>query len=205
MSHSTPFETRLSAARSVCARNRHVLLEQYRNYLLILANVGSDPALRAKLGDSDLVQETMIQAHKDFDQFRGMTERELLSWMRSIMSAKKALLARKFYGTAARDPRMEQRLHSDMDESSRQLAHAFVASDPSPSQQVASNEREVILADALAALPKHYREVVILHHVKGQTLPSVAVSMGRSVDSVKKLWARAMVQLRSSMKELCDG
>ena len=85
------------------------------------------------------------------------------------------------------------------------MASAFVANDPSPSQQVASKEREVILADALAALPKHYREVVILHHVKGNTFPSVAVSMGRSIDSVKKLWARAIVQLRCAMKELGDG
>jgi RNA polymerase sigma-70 factor (ECF subfamily) len=112
------------------------------------------------------------------------------------------LLARQYYGAQARDPRLEQQLDQDMEHSSQQLDRAFIAPGASPSEQADGRERCVLLADALAALPKHYRDVVVLHHFKGYKLPEVAEAMGRSVDSVKKLWARAMVQLRASLRRL---
>jgi RNA polymerase sigma-70 factor (ECF subfamily) len=199
---SRDFVTRLFRAKTSDSTNRHELLESYRNYLMLLARIRTDRKLRSKVGDSDLVQETLIQANRDFDQFRGTSEAELTGWLRAVMSNKKALLARRYYGTAARNPQLEQQLEVEMENSSEQLGRAFFASGTSPSRLAAGRERAVMLADALAALPDHYREVVVLHHVQGHTLPEVAQSMGRSVDSVKKLWARAMVQLRTSLKKL---
>jgi RNA polymerase sigma-70 factor, ECF subfamily len=199
---SGDFVVRLSRAKGADSPDRHELLESYRNYLMLLASIRADRKLRSKLGDSDLVQETLIQAGRDFDQFRGTSEAELTGWLRAVMSKKKALLARRYYGTAARDPHLEEQLQDEMEMSSQMLGRALFAGGSSPSRLAAGRERAVLLADALAALPEHYREVVVLHHVQGCTLPQVAQSMGRSVDSVKKLWARAMVQLRTSLKRL---
>jgi RNA polymerase sigma-70 factor (ECF subfamily) len=196
------FVSRIIRAQVADDQYRQELLETYRNYLMLLARIRTDRKLRSKLGDSDLVQETLIQAHRDFGQFRGKCEAELTAWLRAVMSKKKALLARQYYGTAARNPHLEEQLQDEVEKSSQQLGHAFVSSASSPSRIAAGRERAVLLADALAKLPEHYREVVILHHVQGYTLPEVAQSMSRSVDSVKKLWARAMVQLRTSLKRL---
>src|SRR3990172_7038030 len=129
--------TRLSHAKGADDGDRHDLLESYRNYLLLLASIRSDRKLRSKMGDSDLVQETLIQAHRDFDQFRGASEAELTRWLRAIMIKKKALLARRYYGTAARNLRLEEELQDEIDESSQQLDRAFVAYGSSPSQHVA--------------------------------------------------------------------
>src|SRR5262245_33572370 len=131
---SRDFPSRLSRAKSEDSRHRHALLESYRNYLMLLASIRTDRKLRSKLGDSDLVQETLIQASRDFHQFRGTSEAELTGWLRAIMSKKKALLARHYFGTAARDPRFEEELQSQMNESSRQLDRAFVADRSSPSR-----------------------------------------------------------------------
>jgi RNA polymerase sigma-70 factor, ECF subfamily len=193
------FIVQLSQARSAESRHRHELLESYRNYLMMLASIRADRKLRSKLGDSDLVQETLIQAERDFGHFRGTSEAELTGWLRAVMSKKKALLARKYYGTVARDPRLEEQMQQEMDESSQQLDRAYLIESTSPSRLMARRERSVQLADALAALPSHYRDVVILHHVQGLKLAKVAEAMDRSVESVKKLWARAMVELRSSL------
>jgi RNA polymerase sigma-70 factor (ECF subfamily) len=193
---------RLSRAKRAGERDRHDLLESYRNYLLLLASIRADPKLRRKMGDSDLVQETLIQANQDFDKFRGHTEAELTSWLLAIMSTKKADLGRRYYGTAARDPRREAQLQDEMEKSSQLLDRAFIACGSSPSQQLVGRERSVLLADALAALPKHYRDVIVLRQVQGYKLAEIAEQMGRSVDSVKKLWVRGMIQLRSSMKRL---
>jgi RNA polymerase sigma-70 factor (ECF subfamily) len=196
------FVSRLSHAKSAGERDRYDLLETYRNYLLLLASLRSDRKLRSKSGDSDLVQETLIQASRDFDQFRGHSESELMGWLLAIMGKKKADLGRRYYGTAARDPRREAQLHDEIEKSSQLLDRAFVAYGSSPSQHLIRRERAVLLADALASLPDHYREVIVLHELNGYKLAEIAERMGRSVDSVKKLWTRGIIQLRSTMKRL---
>src|SRR5262245_56152810 len=138
---SCDFVTRLSRAKAADDRHRHALLESYRNYLLLLASIRTDRKLRRKLGDSDLVQETLIQANHDCHQFRGSSEAELTGWLRAIMSKKKALVARFYFGTAARDPRLEEHLHVEMNESSQQLDRAFVVDRSSPSRLAAGRER----------------------------------------------------------------
>jgi RNA polymerase sigma-70 factor (ECF subfamily) len=74
-----------------------------------------------------------------------------------------------------------------------------VAAQSSPSEQVARREQAVILADALQSLPRDYREAIILCHLEELSFPEVAQRMGRTVDSVKKLWARALARLRRSL------
>jgi RNA polymerase sigma-70 factor (ECF subfamily) len=54
----------------------------------------------------------------------------------------------------------------------------------------------VLLATALESLPEDYRDVLVLRHIQGLRLQEVAERMGRSVDSVKKLWARAIARIR---------
>ena len=48
----------------------------------------------------------------------------------------------------------------------------------------------------ISRLPDDYRRVIRLRHLEGLTFVEVARQMGRSVDAVEKLWARALVQLR---------
>jgi RNA polymerase sigma-70 factor (ECF subfamily) len=48
-------------------------------------------------------------------------------------------------------------------------------------------------------LPADYGEVIVLHHLEGLTFPEVARRMGRSLDSVKKLWVRSLARLRDTL------
>jgi RNA polymerase sigma-70 factor (ECF subfamily) len=41
--------------------------------------------------------------------------------------------------------------------------------------------------------------VIVLRHLEGLTFPAVADRMGRSVDSVEKLWLRAIARLRQAV------
>src|SRR5438045_1157805 len=76
------------------------------------------------------------------------------------------------------------------------LGRGLVAVQSSPSQQASRREQSVLLAEALARLPPEWRELLILRHLEGLTFPEVAQRMGRTVDSVKKLWPRALANLR---------
>jgi DNA-directed RNA polymerase specialized sigma24 family protein len=46
-----------------------------------------------------------------------------------------------------------------------------------------------------------YAEVIILHHLDGRSFPEVARLMSRSLDSVKKLWMRALARMRDLLED----
>src|SRR6476469_3440074 len=83
------------------------LLDQHRLYLSVLARVQLDRVLQAKVDASDVVQETFLEAHRDFPQFRGQTAGELVAWLRQILSRNLANQARHYRDTRRRDVRRE--------------------------------------------------------------------------------------------------
>ena len=172
------------------------LLELYRNYLTLLARVAIDRQLRGKADPSDLVQETFLAAYRDFVQFRGRTEPELVGWLRRMLASNLVNLVRRYRLTQRRDVRLEIQVAAQIDHSSLALGQAPVARDSSPSQQAVRREEAVLLADALERLPADYREAITLRQLEGLSFADVARRMGRSVDSVKKLWVRGLARLR---------
>jgi RNA polymerase sigma-70 factor, ECF subfamily len=176
------------------------LLAIYRNYLRLLARVEIGGRLQAKIDASDLVQDTMLEAHKNFPQFRGVTEAEFTAWLRQIMAGILCGLLRKYFGTQKRDIRLERTLCENLDNSSMLLGKGLIDLHSSPSQQAARREQAVLLADALENMPNDYREVLVLRHVEGLTFPDIARRMERTQDSVEKLWVRGLARLRKEME-----
>jgi RNA polymerase sigma-70 factor (ECF subfamily) len=172
------------------------LLELYRAYLIVLARVQIGRRLQGKVDASDMVQEAFLGAYRDFAQFRGTTEQEFLGWLRQILASLLANLVRHYQGTQCRDVRLERRLAAELEQSAQALDGGLVASQSSPSQHAIRREQSVLLAEALGRLPEEWRELLILRHLEGLTFPEVARRMGRSVDSVKKQWPRALAGLR---------
>jgi RNA polymerase sigma-70 factor (ECF subfamily) len=175
------------------------LLEGYRGYLEVLARVQIGRRLQGKVGAADLVQETFLEAHRHFGRFRGTTEAEFVGWLRQILATTLAAELRRFLGTQRRDVRLERELAAELDASSRVLDGGLVARSSSPSQRAMRREQAVLLAEALGRLPEAYREVLVLRHLEGLPFAEVARRMGRSLDSVKNLWTRALGQLRRSL------
>src|SRR5690349_3429949 len=107
-------------------------LERYRDYLRLLARLELDPRLRAKLNPSDLVQQTLLQAHRALDRFRGASESELLAWLRRILARLMANAARDL-GRARRDAGRERSLDETLERSSARLETILAADQSSPS------------------------------------------------------------------------
>jgi len=198
---STP-EQLLTLARAGEPSDLGRLLELYRGYLSLLARLQIGRRLQGKVDAADLVQDTFLEAHRNWKRFRGTTEAELLSWLRRILAARVADLLRRYLGSQRRDVRLERELAAELDQSSQDLDAGLMAKQDSPSKQVAQREQGVLLANALATLPEDYREVLILRHLEGLSFPEVAQRMERTLDSVKKLWTRALERLRGSMKSM---
>jgi RNA polymerase sigma-70 factor (ECF subfamily) len=192
-------EVLLLEARGGDATTLGQLLELYRRYLTLLARVQIGQRLQGKVDAEDLVQETFLEAHRNFSRFRGGSEAEFVAWLRQILAGNLADLLRRYLGAQGRDVRLEREIADAFDRSSVLLDRGLVAQQSSPSQQAARREQSVLLADALEELPDDYRDVLILRHLEGLTFPDVARRMGRSLDSVEKLWMRGLVRLRQVM------
>jgi RNA polymerase sigma-70 factor (ECF subfamily) len=177
------------------------LLEAYRNYLRLLARIEIGRRLQGKVDASDVVQETFLDAHRYFPSFRGEAEVQLARWLREILAGTLANVVRRYFGTKARDVRLECALIADLDQSYHALAQVVADPHSSPSQHAIRGEQTFLVADALAQLPEDYQTAIVLRHLEGLTFPQVAERMGRSVDSVEKLWLRGLTRLRQAFAE----
>jgi len=176
------------------------LLELCRRYLTLLARVQIGRRLQGKVDASDVVQETFLAAHRDFAHFHATTEKEFAAWLRQILACRLSDLVRRYCGTQGRDVRRERQLADALEDSANALD--LMARQSSPSHQLCRREQAAILADALDRLPPDYSEVLVLRHIEGLRFPEIARRMGRSADSVEKLWVRGLARLR---RELEDG
>lgn len=202
MSNSANPEELIAAASQGGDERLGRLLALYRNYLRLLARIEIGGRLQAKVDASDLVQETMLEAHKNFPQFRGATEAEFTAWLRQIMAGVVCGLLRRYFGTQKRDIQLERNFRENPGNSSMLFEKGFVDLRSSPSQQASRREQAVLLADALENLPKDYREVLVLRHMEGLTFPDIANRMERTQDSVEKLWVRGLARLRKEMEAI---
>jgi RNA polymerase sigma-70 factor (ECF subfamily) len=107
---------------------------------------------------------------------------------------------RHYLGTQQRDVRLEQQLVHELDQSSASLDGGLMANQSTPSEQVVRREQSALLAAAIERLPDDWRQLVILRHLEGLTFPEVATRMGRTLDSVKKQWPRALLGLRQLLE-----
>jgi RNA polymerase sigma-70 factor (ECF subfamily) len=193
-------EQLLLQARAGDAAPLGQLLELCRRYLALLARLQISPSLKGKVDASDLVRETFREAHRNFAHFRGTSEAQFVQWLRQILAAKLAELLRRYLGTTRRDAHLERDLEDALDRSSVLLHRGLVL--PPVTSQPRRREQAVLLADALEQLSEEDREVLVLRHLEGLTFPGVAQRMGRKLESVEKLWLRALARLRQRLGDL---
>jgi RNA polymerase sigma-70 factor (ECF subfamily) len=178
-------------------------LEAYRDYLRLLARIQLTPRLQAKMDASDVVQQTILQAHEAQTQFRGTTEAEKLAWLRAILANVLAATVRRF-DTAAREVGRERSLEAELELSSSRLECLLAADQSSPSQRAVRSEELLRLATALTQLPEDQRRVVELHHLRSLPIAEVAQQIGRTRPAVVGLLYRGVKKLRELLQDLAE-
>ena len=173
-------------------------LEDYREYLRLLAGHQLHPRLRGQLDPSDIVQQTLLKAHEKHDQFRGSTDQELRGWLRAILARSLIDAAR---GHRRRRGDAVRSLEAALDESSARLEALLVADQSSPSQRAVKAEQLVDLATCLRSLPDDQRTALELRYLHGLSVAAVAEQMGRPPVSVTGLLYRGTRALRALLNQ----
>lgn len=179
--------------------SRDAVFAQAREYLLVLARIGLDPRLRAKVDDADVVQQTLLEAHRDWDQFRGTTVAERFAWLRQILARNLSNLLRDF----TRDKRNVRRewVPDAAAESSAARLDGWLAVDQSTPGTVAERNEELTrVAVALAALPEAQREAVVLRHWHNRSVAEIADHLNTTRDAVTGLLYRGLKALRDHLR-----
>jgi RNA polymerase sigma-70 factor, ECF subfamily len=191
----------LLASRQGSSEARGELLEHFRPYLLLVANEELDTDLQAKLGASDLVQETLLEAHHGLDGFRGNTHGEFLAWLRQILLNNLANYRRHYQQTGRRCTARELSLGADGSVSGFNIELADDTT--SPSGKAIKKEEAAALQAALDRLPDDYRQVLILRNCEHKTFQEIGSQMNRSADAARMLWYRSFEGLVSIMEQEC--
>ena len=176
-------------------------LEDYREYLLLLARLHlTGSRLQGKLDASDVVQQSLLEAHQATDRFHGRSVGEQQAFLRQVLVNNLADAARR-YGAAARDVDLERSLEAALQESSVALQACLASEEPSPSHHATREEQVLRLAGALARLPDDQRAVVELKHLRGCSLADIARQVGRSETAVGGLLYRGVKRLKTLLRE----
>jgi RNA polymerase sigma-70 factor, ECF subfamily len=176
-------------------------LERFRDYLKLLARLQLGARPTGRIDPSDLVQQTLMEAFEKRDQFRGDTSGEQAAWLRKILARNVADVLRA-QGRQKRDVTRERSLEEQLDHSSARLGNWLALAQPSPSEHVQQHEQAIVLADALARLPEHQREALVLHYWQGCSLSEIGISLDRSTSAVAGLLKRGLKQLRARLDAL---
>jgi RNA polymerase sigma-70 factor (ECF subfamily) len=180
------------------------LLEGFRQYLLMIANQVLGPGLQPKVGASDLVQDTFVEAQRHLGAFRGRSHGEMRAWLRRILECRAANLRRGYLATEKRDAGREVALGRLL-AGSHGNGDVLASRAPSPSNHAVRNEWTHLLDAALTRLPDHYRQAVIWRHQEELAWDEIGRRMSCSADAARKVWIRAIQQLRQELGGLDDA
>jgi RNA polymerase sigma-70 factor (ECF subfamily) len=171
--------------------------DRWRNYVALLARTRVAPRLRRKVDESDVVQQTLLEAHQAHADFRGTSDAEYGAWLRQILARNLMNLVRDF-GRHKRDLHRERSLEVELAEVASR-AEWLAAEQSSPSQDIHRQEQLLRLADALSTLTAEQRTVIELYHLEGWPLKQIAAEMERTSSAVAGLLHRGLQKLRDQL------
>jgi len=194
-----PVEEWLAAARGGDENALGQAMETCRRYLLLVADRRLDGKHRPKGGASDIVQETFLDAQRDFGCFEGRTEPELRSWLRTILRHNLLSFVRR-YRQSKRDVAREVPLAAVGDAGAHPLARV-----PSPSRHAILREEASCLVEAMDRLPERARQLVHWRHQEHCSFEEIGRRLGVSSDAARMAWARSIRRLQHEVGEPARG
>ena len=170
------------------------LFEKHRARLAVLIHYRLGPELRSFFEVDDILQETFLEAFRDFDQFTYQSPGSFMSWLVRISEHVMADLARS-HGRQKRHAAAILRFRSESNPAGPEPIDSRT-----PSRVFAEKEGLQELLAKLNALPENYRQAILLVKVEGLTTQEAAARLGMTGESMALLLHRALKRFRALQK-----
>jgi RNA polymerase sigma-70 factor (ECF subfamily) len=194
--HDSETNRLLERAARGDARAREELLMRHRQRLRNMIRLRMDRRLVARIDPSDIVQETLVEAVQRLSEYLQRRPLPFYPWLRQLACERLIDLHRRHIQAKKRSVRREQPPPLP-DESAEQLADQLVARSGSPSSRLRRSELRARTRMALARLPEHDRELLVLRHLEQLSTPEIAAILGISEAAFYTRHVRALERLRA--------
>jgi RNA polymerase sigma-70 factor, ECF subfamily len=174
-------------------------LGKFRSALLLLARAQVARQACADIEPSDLVQQTLLEAHRDRQQCTGQTDEERFAWLRKVL--RHTLLDACDRAQTGKRAISRQALEANLTQSFVGLDELLIAPDTSPTDRAMRNEQLALLAEALEQLPAQQQETVLLKHFAGLTLNEISERLGCTAAATAGLLFRGRQRLKELLEE----
>ena len=165
--------------------------------LSVWVSLRMGPVLRGRLAVDDVVQETLIHAHRSVAQFQDRGPGSFQRWLFALAENRLRDL-QKFHSAQRRDPARER---SSDELAFLQRIHARTST---PSAKISRKERVERLVQGIGRLPEEERELVIMRALEDRTFKDIAESTGERQAVVVATYGRALQQLKRDLAALDD-
>jgi RNA polymerase sigma-70 factor (ECF subfamily) len=198
MNHPEPDTDQLLArADHGDAAARGPLLERHRGRLRGMVALRMDARLASRVDPSDLVQDTLAEAHRRLDDYLRDRPLPFYPWLRQIAADRLADLHRRHVRSRKRTVTREEPDAPPLtDRSEWELARRLAGSVSAPSARLRREDRLQQLHEALARLPERDREVLVLRHLEQMPPREIAAVLGVTEGAVYTRHLRALERLR---------
>ena len=151
------------------------LLESFRPALMEIADQKLGQRLRRRMSLSDLVQDTMLTAGKQFESFAGNTSSEFKNWLRELFHSRLVDGLRRHQVAEKR----RQELEDD-----KASVNSLADPAPSPSGIAALHEDASVLLQSLQQLPADYQKIIHLRYLQNRTFEEISTELAMPLSTV---------------------
>ena len=148
-------------------------------------------SLQDETDAADLAQETFVKVYQNREKFD--PAQKFSTWLYAIASN----LVRDQYRWRSRHPQVS--LEAEAGQNEAILKDTLPASEPSPDQTIQTQERALMVREAVAALPEELRQPLILAVYEGLSQAQIADILKCSVKAVETRIYRARLLLRAKL------
>ena len=168
------------------------LFARHRLRLREVIRLRLDARLRARVGLSDVVQETEMEAYRRIDDYLERRPMPFHLWLRKTALERILMLRRRHLRAAARAVDRELPL---ADHSSIQLARNLEGQIDSPSETLNSQELAERVRQAITQLSDSDREIILMRTYEGLGYDEIGVILEIEPAAARKRNGRALIRL----------
>ena len=183
----------VSDARHGCDDALSEIISRLQGYLLLIANGQMRDSLQAKFGASDIVQNSLLDAHTGIDEFKGSTEAEMRAWLKQIVIHNLADEGRRYTIAQSRNVNRERSLEL--------MTTPLQTHNSGIRKAIQSESDKHKLAKAVNRLNARQQRVVEGRHRFGYSYKEIAEQLEITEVAARKIWSRALEQLRAFCAE----